>query len=351
MMDAMGRQPAPFPPTLGSVFTASAARAAGVASRRLGQPDIIRIARGVYARAPTLWHDAAHPSPSRRGWPGQSGERGLHDLHEHELWRREIVDRARALAPLLGAGEYFSHHTAAALWGLPVRPPGRARRRQVDVARTRGPGVGSTLPLCFREIAARQVSVTQRDGIPLTDPATTWAQLAPSLSLYDAVALGDAVGWRPRFPGTSRLKRPALASHEELSRAAHLPQRRGGQALREMLPLLSTQSASPPETHLRLRLAEWGAPRPSLDHDVATHAGRLLGCSELAFPELLIALEYEGGHHFTQARQFARDIEKYQHYAEHGWLVVRVTSELLYRQQEELRRRIFAALALRGWRG
>ncbi len=84
-----------------------------------------------------------------------------------------------------------------------------------------------------------------------------------------------------------------------------------------------------------------------LDHDVRAHDGRLLGCSEFAYPELRLALEYEGAHHRTETRQWNRDIEKYQHYAQAGWEVLRVTADLLYPRRDELRARVFEALARR----
>lgn len=360
----MARHPSPLPARLNTTFTASSARAAGVASRRLRQPDVLRVARGVYtfvgadprtgtprprARPPVgRWTIGQEPTGHGSTHQGSSARE---PVHEHERWRREVVARASVVAPLLHPGEFFSHRTAAALWGLPASPPRRDRNR-LDVSRFREHGSArSPLPLRFRRLVPRLVALTRLHGITLTDPATTWAQVAPTLTRDGAVALGDAVLWEPRYPGTTRLNRPALATLEDLSEVAHQRHRLGGPALRALLPLLSTRSASPPETHLRLRLLGWGAPPPTLDHDVLVPDGRLIGCSEIAFPEFKIALEYEGGHHFSQARQYARDIEKYQDYAENGWLVVRVTSQLLYREPDELRRRVFAALALRGWEG
>lgn len=60
-----------------------------------------------------------------------------------------------------------------------------------------------------------------------------------------------------------------------------------------------------------------GLPEPVLDYDVLDRYGRFLGCSELAYPELKIAIEYESDGHLTRS-QLQRDIDKYQLYAEAG---------------------------------
>lgn len=124
-------------------------------------------------------------------------------------------------------------------------------------------------------------------------------------------------------------------------------QRKGAALLRIALPLLVTSSASAPESHLRLLLSEWGAPRPALDHDVFDSGGRLIGCSEIAYPRYRLTLEYEGDHHRTERSQWNRDIEKYRHYEQNGWEVLRVTGALLYRHREQLRSQVFEALARR----
>lgn len=197
----------------------------------------------------------------------------------------------------------------------------------------------------FTERAVEQVKL---GAVPLTTPASTWVLLAPGLSTRDAVALGDAVIRRHRFPGTSELVRQPLANVEELNELIARPYRRHRARLDALLPQLSTASASPPESHLRLLLRQWDLPQPELDFDVRSSDGEFLGCSEFAYPAFRLALEYEGDHHRTERSQWERDIAKYRAYAEHGWEVFRVTAGLLYREPSELRRQIVAALSRRG---
>lgn len=266
--------------------------------------------------------------------------------HAAHTWRRRQLERARALAPFLPPGCFLSGRTAAVIWRLPVPvadsedlevacfSPGRALRRR---------GVRGS------RVDPRFVTVTAHEGLPVTDAVSTWCMLATRLGRWDAVALGDSVIRQPRIPGTRHLTRAPHATLEELERAAAAPYRRGRESLLGMLPNLSPHSASAPESHLRLALAEWGVPEPALDFDVFDGGGVLLGCSEIAFPDYRVAHEYEGAHHMTETAQWNRDIHKYRAYARNGWDVIRVTAELLYRRRDELREQTFDALAQRGW--
>ncbi len=327
----MSRSPIPLPPALGRTFSSGEARAHGVHSRRLDGPDVVRIARGLYARRFAV---APDPEPPLGGQPP----------HSDEIWRREVRARAEALGPMLPDEVFFSHRTAAALWGLPIGPPPVHPERLDASAFGRRPGL-PRFGVAPRSVSPRLVAVTALRGVRLTDPATTWVQLAPTINRFEAIALGDAILHADRLPGTDELTAPPLATHSELSDAVRTPYRRGRAQLLALLPRLSAHAASPPESHLRALLEEWDFPQPWLDFDVRDGAGRLLGCSEIAYPEHRLALEYEGAHHFTLARQYARDVEKVQLYADAGWRVLRVTAELLYRRPQTLRTRLRAALA------
>lgn len=325
----MTRSPNPIPQHLGPVFRTEHAVQAGVHGRRLSQPDLARLLHGVYARA------GAEPARAGR------------DAHPNELWRIRQERRARALAPVLPPDVFFAGRTAAALWGLPIF----GKDERIEIAslepdrRIRRPEVQ------FSRLVPAMVRVVEHDGVRLSDPATTWVMLGAKVSLEDMIVLGDAVIREERMPGTARIVNAPLASLDDLRAAALVRKRRGGPRAREALPQLSTQSASPGETVLRLRLREWGFGEPVLDYDVWDGAGRLMGCSEIVYPEYRVAMEYEGDHHRVSHAQWQRDIEKYHDYQQHGWLVIRVTATLLHREPEKLRRKVLDALASRGWRG
>jgi len=325
----MSRGALPLPRELGAGFTTFSAREAGVRAKRLKHPDVTRLAHGLYARTSAI---------------DTSGEH----THPDELWRRRQVAAARAIADALPDRHFFAGRTAAALWSLPVRPSGSD---ELEVATLHPNRTTRRAGLRATQVRRELVTVVEHDGVPLADPASTWAMLAGGLSLHDAVALGDAVIREARIPGTIRLERPALAVRYELEAAVGAGRRIGAARLREALRLLSPHSASPPESHLRLLLGEWVLPDPALDHDVYDSGGRLLGCSELAYPEISFAMEYESIDHMTRTKQWNRDLAKYHDYTAAGWEVHRVTAHLLYRERQALRKQLVEALVRRGLPG
>ncbi len=179
----------------------------------------------------------------------------------------------------------------------------------------------------------------------MTDAASTWASLGGALGLDDLVAAADRVLRVPRHPGGfAEVTEEALATRDELELLARRKGRPGAPRLRRALQLARTGASSPPETHVRLILCRAGLPEPVLDHDVYDDNGRFLGCSELAYPDLKVAMEYESDGHLSR-HQLQRDIDKYQAYAEADWYPVRLTSDHVYRNPRETVRRVREARA------
>ena len=80
------------------------------------------------------------------------------------------------------------------------------------------------------------------------------------------------------------------------------------------------------ETRARLTLVDAGLPRPVAQFEVRDPGGRLVGRVDLAYPDHLIAIEYEGDHHRDRAT-FRRDIARINALQDLGWPVVRVTAD------------------------
>lgn len=83
---------------------------------------------------------------------------------------------------------------------------------------------------------------------------------------------------------------------------------------------------SPMETHLRLLLVLAGLPEPVVGHVVLDSDGGWLATPDLSYPELEIAIEYDGAHHLTNAAQWQRDIRRRENLERAGWLVRVVTA-------------------------
>lgn len=111
----------------------------------------------------------------------------------------------------------------------------------------------------------------------------------------------------------------------------------GSAHLRRFLEQVEPATESPQETRLRLALVAGGLPRPVAQHVVRTTQGRVVARVDLAYPELRVAVEYDG--RASHPLGLARDRDRAWGLQRAGWLVVHVTAELL-RRREELCRRV-----------
>ncbi|UTX54066.1 hypothetical protein [Leucobacter aridicollis] len=323
----MNRPARQLPVDLGDAFLRSDAIAAGVSPRRLRNADLEAPFRGVRKK---------RVDPLRVSQPGPIGHVSAgHASAAHPLARRRIehLERARLYSLIASDGAFFCGRTAAVILGLPVE---LKPAQDLEVGRlypARAPRVRG-----IRGVQVRPglVALQSSSGLRTTSPSTTWAMLGRWLSREELVVLGDAI------VNASRFGRDALIA---LDAAASVPGRPRARLLREALSLVRVGSASPPETQLRLALHAAGLPEPELDVNVRDASGGFLGRSELAYPDSRLAIEYESDHHRVDQRQWNRDIDKYQAYAESGWRIIRVTAAMLYTNSGEMVRQVADALA------
>lgn len=226
-----------------------------------------------------------------------------------------LADLAGAYAPLMRPVDYFSHSSAAALWGIPL--PGRIERSRVvhvSVDAPAFPGQGAGV-VGHRSFRARPV--VERSGVRVLDPAHTWACLAPLLSEDELVIAGDHLVQR---------KRP-LASLERMADAVERMRRtRGFTVAARALTHVRAGTDSPRETRMRLYIVASGLPEPVIRHRVV-HQGEYIGVPDLAYPELRVAIEYEGLEHQQNRATYLSDIGRREAFARAGWTVVIVTKE------------------------
>ncbi|MGX1701386.1 endonuclease domain-containing protein [Microbacterium sp. NPDC055357] len=266
------------------------------------------------------------------------------DAHPAAAKRQQITRAAQRFVPLMSTHDFFSHTTAAVLWGIPLPQLPDA---DIDVS-----VLAPRRAHCANGVRGHQLhprGVVRRahpeHGFALTAPAATWALLGAELRHpYDLVAAADAIVRIDRLPGpTSRVLAPALASRAML--AASIPSRRRGVvALRAALDRVREGASSRMETWMRLTIVDGGLPEPVLDHDVYDDHRRFLGCVDAAYPAAKIAIEYEGDHHRTDPAQWQRDIEKHDDLVRAGWRVIRVTRAQLFADPAGFVARVRAAL-------
>jgi hypothetical protein len=240
---------------------------------------------------------------------------------------------ARVLAPILGTGAcaLASHTTAAALHGIPgfgrgtpeisIPRAGDRRRRDVIVH------TSTDLDRC--------TSVLVR-GVPTTDMARTLLDLARKTA---DKRLLRAIEWsrRERLTDWSGII-STLARHA----------RRGRPGIRRLRRVIVANmdrdevTDSDFELLVLALLREVGLPSPVLHHHVYD-GERFVAEVDLAYPELKIAIELDGGIHL-HSDVHERDLLKQNDLVLVGWTVLRFSYERFRQSPERVVAEIRAAL-------
>lgn len=251
---------------------------------------------------------------------------------------------AQAYATRMQPSEFFSHRTAATLWEIPLPVLNDV---VLDVSVLRPGRAPRSVGVRGHQAHPQLVHTATVRGLPVTTPASTWATLGAMLHPYDLVAAGDAIVCRRSSAGGSGFAQPPLATLDQLRAAIDAGRRPGVSALRDAFGRIRTGSWSRLETWVRLILVDAGLPEPELNYDAFDDAGHFLGCIDLAYPELKIAIEYEGAHHWRTAEQFQRDIDRLNRLVEAGWRIVRLTGSHVFSTPSEVVRRVSVARSQR----
>lgn len=119
---------------------------------------------------------------------------------------------------------------------------------------------------------------------------------------------------------------------------------RGRRTVLERLVEVDTDAESPWETRTRLFLLENGLTGFVLQHRVPEFRYRL----DIAWPELKVAVEYDGGDHRTKEQQAKDEIRRNRLRAA-GWYIEVVTATSLVRTPGEILAHVRAALHRRGY--
>ncbi|GAB3802805.1 hypothetical protein [Micromonospora zhanjiangensis] len=151
-------------------------------------------------------------------------------------------------------------------------------------------------------------------GIRLTTPPRTCWDLAQWLDPVEAVVLLDQMVQR------RLVTVPALRAYAE-NRAG----RRGHRRMSRAVDLVDPAAESPQETRLRVRLVLAGLPRPVAQF-VVERAGAFVARVDLAWPELRVAVEYDGVWHAAE-EQLHRDRRRLNKLLGSDWIVLHVTAK------------------------
>ncbi|WP_037081025.1 type IV toxin-antitoxin system AbiEi family antitoxin domain-containing protein [Pseudonocardia spinosispora] len=192
------------------------------------------------------------------------------------------ADRHRLLIgatfPELAADAVLSHGSAAVLHGLPTWGVPLDR---VAVTRNRRSGArrGTRAHVHAAPLGTDEVCLI--DGFPVTSLPRTVVDIARALVFESAVVIGDAA---LRLIGPDELA-------DMLARARRRPGvARAGRAVAFMNPA----SESVGESRSRVAIAMAGLPAPVLQWEVRAPSGRLIGRTDLAWPQHRVVGEFDG---------------------------------------------------------
>lgn len=169
-------------------------------------------------------------------------------------------------------------------------------------------------------------------GLELTTPIRTTYDLARQPSLVESVVALDALSGRFGFPPTG------LTAFAE-----RYPGARRRRQLPGVIRLANPAAASPMESRLRLLLVLGGLPVPQVQYPVSDERADAFALLDLAYPEHMVAIEYEGREHLTE-RQVIRDARRTTRLTDLGWRVYRYFARDVYRRPDRILDEIRRAL-------
>ena len=237
--------------------------------------------------------------------------------------------RCQGVALVLPDGAAIGGHSAAAWYGAPFAtfrdPVTVVCPRSIDWKGPRGVRVHrSVTPV---------VTVQLADGVPVTPVLRTAWDTAALEPVGTAVAALDA------------MVRAGELRPDDLARAVDGASGRWGVTkVRRAVGLVDPRAESPPESRLRVALRSAGLqPVPQFE---VRQDGVFVARVDLAFPEICLALEYEGAYHFEDG-QIARDDVRHRRLRDAGWTVIRISAADMH-DRNALVARIRRALAALG---
>lgn len=272
------RNPSPLPESLDSgPFTLQQARDLGVGNKRTLARDLIIPTRGT--RMPAAFED-------------------------------DFLTKAAACSMVV-PGSVVGFSTAATLWKIPlpermetgivhlIQPPGSRACRRNSVK-------GHVLEL-------DEADISKGRSLNATSPERTWFDLSKELTVDELVIAGDHL---------VRRQDPLSSMDRLLHLVEGMARRRGVKKAKEALRWIRPRTDSPKETELRLVLIRAGLPEPAINVAILDENGQWVQDPDMGYPDLKIAMQYDGGHHITEMQRRS-DIARDDRAVELGWTVLK----------------------------
>jgi very-short-patch-repair endonuclease len=237
----------------------------------------------------------------------------------------ELTASTKARAAWLSTGATLAGLSAAAVLGTKWLD-GAAPAEIVRADRHGQPGI------VVRSYLLAGGEVCTVGGMRVTTAARTAFDLGRSLPVARAVPILDAL------LNATGVKPAHVIAVADLHQGA-----RGIRRMRTALDLVDGGSESPQETRLRLLLVAAGLPKPETQIEFRDLHIRV----DMGWREYKVAVEYDGIQHWDNRYQRSWDIERIALLEAVGWIVVRVSAEMLSRPNVIIDR-VIAALRERG---
>ncbi|WP_336645179.1 hypothetical protein [Microbacterium sp. USHLN186] len=220
-------------------------------------------------------------------------------------------------------GQVFVGPTAMRIWGLPLPTTWAATEPlhvcvPPDAAPPRGAGVKG------RRLAPHRAQRMIFTGAAVVDPVAAVLTTRSELSFAQLVSAFDALlTGADNYPGI-KAPRPMTTRQQIQRRLEEWGRFPGCAVVRRALDLARERVESPKEFETRVLIVESGLPEPVVQWAVYDR-GAFVARLDLAYPELKIALEYEGDGHRTDKDQWRADIRRQRELEGLGWIVIRLT--------------------------
>jgi len=242
----------------------------------------------------------------------------------------DLVLRSRAAGVLVAGRGVVAGYSAAELLGASSGPPGGPAEVLLTTPHRQSYQCDG---LRVHRDRIEPEEITRVGGIAVTTPERTafdLARWAPTLT--ERVTAVDALAHH----------RGVDLADVRVLRNRHLGAHHGGEVA-GVLRLVDRRAASPMESRARMALVLAGLP-PAVQHPVVIRGRRYY--LDLAYPDLRIAVEYDGADHRTQERA-RRDLEREAALVSAAWRVLRFDAHVVLFAPERIVAAVRAELAAR----
>lgn len=261
---------------------------------------------------------------------------GFRTISHGILVSAEVADspglRTRAALLPFGPDAFASHCSAARAWQAPIAtcpdehvtvPEPNGRRRRTNV-------------VCHVRYGA---TVRDVGGLPVSDLADLFVEMADELPLVELVVLGD---WMLRRKGVT---------HRRLARAIEVAPASRAERARRALRYVRRKVDSPMESRLRMLLVLAGIPEPEVNREIRNVDGEVLRRFDLCWPGVKVIVEYDGRFHIEREENWERDLDRREAIEEDQWRMLVVVAKGIYTDPGRTVQRVWNVLSARGLPG